>query len=215
MEINSAVDHTLLKPNITLSDVERLCAEAIQHKFAAVCIPPYFVSKAASFLMGSSVKLATVIGFPLGYSATVAKVAEIQRAIEEGADEFDVVINIAALKSGLWTEVRNDIDRMLTACHLRGKTIKVIIESGLLEKDEVERMCDICNELKPDYVKTSTGFNGPGASFPAVELLRARLHPDIEIKASGGIRTVEDAKAFLEAGASRIGTSSGVNLVAS
>ena len=214
MDINSAIDHTLLKPDITLADVERLCSEAIEHKFAAVCIPPYFVSKAAGFLAGSSVKLATVIGFPLGYSATVAKVAEIQRAIEEGADEFDVVINVAALKSGLWTEVRNDIDRMLTACHLRGKVIKVIIESGLLDKEEVERMCDIGNELKPNFVKTSTGFNGPGASFPAVELLRRRLHADIKIKASGGIRTLDDANAFIEAGASRIGTSSGLSLIA-
>ncbi len=215
MSIAGYFDHTLLKPDITIEDVRRLCAEAVEHKFAGVCVPPYYVSDAFQALGGASVKLATVVGFPLGYSATVAKVEEIKRAIDEGAVELDVVVNIAAVKSGKWDFVQNDIDRMATACHIKGKQIKVIIEAGLLTADEIQRICEICNELEPDFVKTSTGFNGPGANPEMIRNLRSLLKVGIKIKASGGIRTAEAARELIEAGADRLGSSSGVAIVTS
>ena len=213
MKIASFIDHTVLKAETTLADVKRICEEAIEHQFAAVCVPPYYVAPARQALQDSSVRLATVIGFPMGYSATVAKVEEIKRAIDEGADEFDVVINVAAVKNGNWAFVRNDLDRMVTACHLRAKHIKVIIETGLLEEEEIRQLCTICNDLEPDYVKTSTGFNGPGANPEVIRLLRSLLKPEIKLKASGGIRTAEDARALIEAGANRLGASKGISIV--
>lgn len=213
MKIASFIDHTVLKAETTLADVKRICSEAIEHQFAAVCVPPYYVAPARQALQDSSVRLATVIGFPMGYSATVAKVEEIKRAIDEGADEFDVVINVAAVKNGNWAFVRNDLDRMVTACHLRAKHIKVIIETGLLEEEEIRQLCTICNDLEPDYVKTSTGFNGAGANPEVIRLLRSLLKPEIKLKASGGIRTTEDARALIEAGANRLGASKGISIV--
>ena len=214
MKIASFIDHTVLKPDATLADIQQICKEAVAHGFAAVCVPPFYIAQARQALEGTPVKLATVIGFPLGYSATVAKVEEIKRGIDEGADEFDIVINIAAAKNANWTFVRNDIDRMLTACHLRAKQIKVIIETALLTETEILEICKICNDLEPDYVKTSTGFNGAGATPEIIRLLRANLKKEIKIKASGGIRSHEDAQALIEAGADRLGTSRGIELVA-
>lgn len=213
MNIASFIDHTLLRPDATVADIKQLCQDAITHGFAAVCVPPYYIPEAKTALDGAPVKLATVIGFPLGYSATVAKVEEIKRGIAEGADEFDIVINIAAAKSGNWTFVRNDIDRMVTACHLRAKQIKVIIETGILTTEEIHKICEICNELEPDFVKTSTGFNGAGADVPTVQLLRSLLKKEIAIKASGGIRNAADARALIDAGATRIGASASVAMV--
>lgn len=213
MKIASYIDHTVLKAETTLEDVKRICAEAVEHQFAAVCVPPFYVAPARQALQDSSVRLATVIGFPMGYSATVAKVEEIKRAIDEGADEFDVVINVAAVKTANWAFVRNDLDRMVTACHLRAKHIKVIIETGLLNEEEIRQLCTICNDLEPDYVKTSTGFNGAGANVEVIQLLRSLLKPGIKIKASGGIRTAEDARALIEAGADRLGASKGVAII--
>lgn len=212
MKIASFIDHTVLKPDTTLADIQQVCKEAITHGFAAVCVPPFYVAQARQALEGTPVKLATVIGFPLGYSATVAKVEEIKRGIDEGADEFDIVINIAAAKNANWSFVRNDIDRMLTACHLRGKLIKVIIETAMLTETEILEICKICNGLEPDYVKTSTGFNGAGATPDIIRLLRANLKKGIKIKASGGIRSLEDAQALIEAGADRLGTSRGIEI---
>ncbi len=212
MKIASFIDHTLLRPDATLTDIKQVCKEAIVHGFAAVCVPPFYVAQARQALEGTPVKLATVIGFPLGYSATVAKVEEIKRAIDEGADEFDIVINIAAAKNANWSFVRNDIDRMLTACHLRAKQIKVIIETAMLTETEILEICKICNDLEPDYVKTSTGFNGAGATPDIIRLLRSNLKKEIKIKASGGIRTMEDAMALVEAGADRLGTSRGIEI---
>ncbi|MEL6971392.1 MAG: deoxyribose-phosphate aldolase [Bacteroidota bacterium] len=213
MKIASYIDHTVLKAETTLEDVKQLCAEAVEHQFAAVCIPPYYVAQARQALDNSSVRLATVIGFPMGYSATVAKVEEIKRGIDEGADEFDVVINVAAVKSGNWAFVRNDLDGMITACHLRAKQIKIIIETGLLTEEEIDTVCNICNDLNPDYVKTSTGFNGAGAHPEIVRQMRSILKPSIKIKASGGVRTAADAQAMIEAGADRIGASRSVAIV--
>jgi deoxyribose-phosphate aldolase len=214
MDIASYIDHTALKPDLTADDVRNLCEEAKTYRFAGVCVPPYYVPAAKKALGDSPVELATVIGFPLGYSATVAKVEEIKRAIDEGASELDVVINLAALKSGNWNFVRHDLDRMVTAVHLKGKTIKVIIEAALLTADEMVKVCELCNELKPDFAKTSTGFNGPGANVEMIATMRRLLDPAIRIKASGGIRSAEDARALIEAGANRLGSSSGVKIAA-
>jgi deoxyribose-phosphate aldolase len=214
MKLASYIDHTILKPDCTRADIQNLCEEAIKHQFAAVCIPPFFVQDAYQLLEEYAVKTSTVIGFPMGYSTTSAKVEEIKRAIDEGADEVDVVINICALKSGNWNYVQNDIDSMITAAHLKGKLIKVILETGLMQEEEIHRLCGICREVGPDFVKTSTGFNGAGATVPVVESLRHELEgTPIKVKASGGIRTPEDARAMIDAGAQRLGSSSGVRIV--
>lgn len=212
MELNNTIDHTLLKPQTTAEEVKRLCREARTNNFCAVCIPPYYVTLAKQELQGTSVKVATVIGFPYGFSATMAKVAEITRAVEEGVDELDVVISLGALRSGNWNHVSADIDRMVTAVRLRGKVIKVILETSLLNEHEMIELCKICNSVNPDFVKTSTGTQG-GATEAAVRILRQHLKPEIKIKASGGIRDAQTARAMLAAGADRIGTSSGVSIV--
>lgn len=213
MDIARTIDHTLLKPETTSENVNVLCKEAVERAFAAVCIPPYFVSEAASLPEESPVKVATVIGFPMGYSAVSAKVEEIKKAINDGADELDVVINLCALKSLNWNFLKNEIESLTTACHMKGKIIKLIIETGILTEDEIRRVCEISVAAEVDYIKTSTGINGPGASVEVVALLRQILPKNIKIKASGGIRDKAFALRLLEAGASRIGTSAGVQLV--
>lgn len=213
MNIASYIDHTALKADCTIEDVKKKCREAIEFQFKAVCIPPYFVNRATEFLNDTPVKVATVVGFPMGYSATPAKVEEIKRAIDNGADEIDVVANICAVKGGQWNYVRNDIESMTMAVHLKGKLIKVILETGLLSDEEVEKLCQICAEVKVDFVKTSTGFNGEGATVRVVSLMRSILPKEVKIKASGGIRTKEDAIRLIEAGASRLGSSSGVLII--
>lgn len=213
MDIASYIDHTTLKADCRLEDVQKKCEEAIEYNFKAVCIPPYYVKITADLLKNSPVKIATVVGFPMGYSATPAKVEEIKRAIDNGADEIDVVANICAVKGKQWNYVKNDIESMTMAVHLKGKIIKVILETGLLSDEEIEKLCQICSEIKVDFVKTSTGFNGGGATVQAVSLMRASLPKEIKIKASGGIRTREDAIKLIEAGANRLGSSSGVSII--
>ena len=203
------IDHTYLNPLCAVSDIDRLCREAREHQLYAVCVPPFFVSRAVQQLQGSKVRVATVIAFPYGYAETLVKVAETRRALDAGADELDVVINLAAVKSSDWAYVRDDIDRVVTTARLKGKVSKLIIEIGVLNVEERNRVIQICNDLRPDFVKTSTGTQG-GATVDDVAYLRDRLHPEIRIKASGGIRTPAAARALLEAGANRIGTSSGV-----
>lgn len=217
MNLANFIDHTILKADCTLGDIKRVCAEAIEHQFAAVCIPPFYVSHAADFLAASNakVKVATVVGFPMGYAQTPAKVEEIKRAIDDGATEVDAVINICAVKNNNWNYVRNDIESMVLAAHLKGKSIKIILETGLLTDAELHQLCNICMDAKPDFVKTSTGFNGDGATVAIVNTLKSLLKDQIKIKASGGIRTKEDALRFIEAGANRIGSSAGVSIVQS
>lgn len=212
MEINKTIDHTTLKAQTTAADVERLCQEALQYQFCAVCIPPFYVGQAKNLVQAQGVKVATVIGFPYGYAGTMAKVEEIKRAVEEGADELDIVINIGALKSGNWVFVKSDIDRVTTAVRLRGKTSKIIIESSLLTQEELSKVVGICNDITPDFVKTSTGIQG-GATEGVVRFLRDNLKSEIKIKASGGIRSRQDANKMLIAGADRLGTSSGPALL--
>jgi len=207
------IDHTNLKVETKLRDIEKLCEEARKFNFAAVCVPPYFVQKAAMLLRDTKVKIATVIGFPFGYSATPSKAAEIQKAINDGADELDVVVNLAAVKSNDWNFVKNDINTTTVAAQMKGKVIKVIFETGLLNKKEMKRLCEICAEEKVDFVKTSTGFNGDGAKVEDVEYLRKNLPKTIKIKASGGIRTAKKAQKMIDAGANRIGASAGVKIV--
>lgn len=213
MNIASYIDHTTLKADCTLDEVKKKCREAIDFQFKAVCIPPYYVEKAVDLLENSNVKIATVVGFPMGYSATPAKVEEIKRAIDNGADEIDVVANICAIKEKQWNFVKNDIGSMTMAVHLKGKIIKVILETALLSDEEIEKLCQICAEIKVDFVKTSTGFNGGGATIHAVSLMRSVLPKEIKIKASGGIRNRADAIKMIEAGASRLGSSSGVSIM--
>ena len=213
MNISKFIDHTILKPDCSKSDVERICEEAVLHGFSSVCLPPFFVKDAANILEDKLVKVATVIGFPMGYATTAAKVEEIKRAMDDGADEVDVVINICAVKSERWNYVRNDIDSVTRAVHLKGKAVKIILETGLLAASEIKKLCDLCTEIGVNYVKTSTGYNADGASPETVAYLKTILPSSIKIKASGGIRTADQAKKLIDAGANRLGCSSSVQIV--
>ncbi|HRG87686.1 MAG TPA: deoxyribose-phosphate aldolase [Chitinophagales bacterium] len=213
MSLASKIDHTLLKADATEKEVKRICAEAKEHGFAAVCIPPYFVRKCKLWLKDSEVKVATVVGFPLGYSHTPAKVEEARRAIDEGADEVDMVINIIALKAGDWNYLKNELTSAATIVQLRGGKLKVILETGLLTEQEIIKACELCAEMTVDYVKTSTGFTQVGATVETVKLLRAHLPKNIKIKASGGIREKEFALQLIQAGADRLGCSASVSIV--
>jgi deoxyribose-phosphate aldolase len=212
-ELSKYIDHTALKPDTTNKDIEQLCKEAIYHKFAAVCVPPYYVKMAADLLENYDVKVATVIGFPMGYSTIASKVEEAKRVIEDGAYELDVVVNIAAIKNGRWNYVENELDVMTTTCHLHDRKIKIIFETGLLQESEIIRLCEIAKNIGADFVKTSTGINGGGATIEVVKLMKENLPAKIKIKASGGIRNLEMAQAMIDAGADRIGTSAGVAIV--
>jgi len=213
MNVASYIDHTLLKPTTRPADIKKLCSEALQYEFAAVCVPPPYIKLAKQELKASNAKVATVIGFPFGYSITAAKLKEVEQALEDGADELDVVHNISAVKSGAWQEVKHEMERIIQPVHLNNSIIKVIIESGVLTDEEITRCCMLYGSLGADFVKTSTGYAETGASIKAVQLMRVNLPSGIRIKASGGIRTYESAIQFIKAGADRIGTSSGTTIV--
>ncbi|CAN5403726.1 deoxyribose-phosphate aldolase [soil metagenome] len=213
MNIASYIDHTVLKPTTLVADVEKLCAEAIQYHFAAVCVPPLFVKKAVALLAGTPVKVATVIGFPFGYSAIEAKIAETVLAIVDGADELDLVINISALKNNDWQFLAGEINAILPIIRRAGKVIKIIIESGVLTDEEIIKCCDLYGAAGVDFMKTSTGYAEKGATVAAVQLLRKHLAEKIQIKASGGIKTYTFAKQLIDAGATRIGCSSSIQIV--
>lgn len=212
MNINSYIDHTVLKPTTTLQDVEQLCQEAIQYKFAAVCVPPLFVKKATALVAGTSVKVATVIGFPFGYSAIEAKVAETVLAIVDGADELDLVINISAIKNKDWQFLASEINAILPIIRSKNKVIKIIIESGILTDAEIITCCDLYGAAGVDFMKTSTGYAATGATVEAVALMRKHLADAVQIKASGGIKNYTFAKALIEAGATRLGCSSSIQI---
>ena len=213
MNLASKIDHTLLKADISEREVKKLCAEAKEYGFAAVCIPPYFVRKCKLWLTDTNVKVATVVGFPLGYAHTPAKVEEARRGIAEGADEIDMVLNLIALKAGDWNYLKNELTSVATIVQLRGGKLKVILETGLLLESEIIKACELCKEMSVDFVKTSTGFIQPGATVEVVKLLRANLPKSIKIKASGGIKTKEFALELIEAGADRLGCSASVSIV--
>jgi len=211
--LNKYIDHTILKPTCLVADIEKLCAEAKQYDFAAVCVPPNFVKLAKEKLLGSTVQVATVIGFPFGYSATEAKIAEIILAMVDGADELDVVANISAIKNGDWSAIADEINHIMPIIRSKGKVVKIIIESGVLSDDEIIKCCDIYGIAGIDYLKTSTGYAEKGASVEAVKLFRKHLPDQVQIKASGGIRDYATAKLMIDAGAMRIGCSAGVAIV--
>ena len=213
MKLNQYIDHTILKPTTTLAEIENLCAEAKQYGFAAVCVPPPFVKKSKELLLGSSVKVATVIGFPFGYSAVEAKLAEILLCIVDGVDELDVVINFMAIKNNDWTYVANEINHIVPVIKAKGKVVKIIVESGVLTEDELLKCCQLYGTAGIDYLKTSTGYAEKGATIEAVKLMRANLPEQVQIKASGGIRTYEFANALVAAGATRLGCSASVAIV--
>ena len=213
MNIAGYIDHTVLKPTTMVADVEKLCSEALQYQFAAVCVPPLFVKKAKDLIETSNVKVATVIGFPFGYSAIEAKVAEVVLAIIDGADELDVVINISAIKNNDWQFLANEINAILPIVKSKGKVIKIIIESGILTNDEIIKCCDLYGAAGVDYMKTSTGYAEKGATPEAVQLMRKHLADSIRIKASGGIKNYTFAKQLIDAGATRIGCSSSITIV--
>jgi deoxyribose-phosphate aldolase len=214
MDIASHIDHTLLKATATRQEIARLCEEARQFRFAAVCVPPVYVKMAHELLAGSGVATATVIGFPFGYSTTISKLAEVQQAVLDGADELDMVICLAALKSGDWDALKEEISLITDYLHGQKKVLKLIIESGILTEQEIIRCCQLYRQYEVQYLKTSTGYAAQGASVEAVRLMRANLPAHIRIKASGGIRTFDFAQKLLAAGADRLGCSSSVKIMA-
>lgn len=213
MNIAAYIDHTVLKAETTLADIEKLCLEAAGAAFKAVCVPPNYVSAAKNYLADSGVRTATVIGFPFGYSVTAAKLAEIEQAIRDGADELDVVTNIAAVRNGDWTCVAEEVSRCTGLIHTHGRVMKLIVESGILTQEELERCCALVKEHGVDFIKTSTGYAARGASVDAVKTMRRLLPDSIGIKASGGIRSFAFAKELIEAGATRIGCSASLQIL--
>lgn len=205
------IDHTLLKPNATQAQIEHLCDEARTYGFASVCVNPYWVKRAHQQLAGSGVKVCTVIGFPLGATPANVKAFEAQNAVKDGADELDMVLNIGALKSGDEKTVLADIRAVRQACV--GKILKVIIETRELTDEEKVKACQLAAQAGADFVKTSTGFAGGGATVADVALMRKSVPSAMQVKASGGVRTRADFDAMIAAGATRIGTSSGVKII--
>ena len=211
MEYNKLIDNTLLKADATKEQIIALCEESKKYDFKSVCINPDFISLAKENLKGSNVLICTVIGFPLGSMTTKAKAFEAKDAIEEGADEIDMVINISALKDKNYEYVLNDIKAVREAT--KGHTLKVILECCLLTKEEIVKACELCVEAKVDFVKTSTGFSLWGAKVEDVKLMRETVGPDMGVKAAGGVRTHEEMLEMVKNGATRIGTSSGAKLM--
>lgn len=211
MDIAKYIDHTLLKPEATPAEVEKLCKEAAEHGFKAVCVNPVHCATAAARLKGSGVAVATVIGFPLGANTTVIKMSEAKDALANGATEIDMVMAIGLFKGGCDALVRRDIEGVVRAAE--GKKVKVILETCLLNKEEIARACLIALAAGAAFVKTSTGFGSRGASVEDVRIMKAAVDDRMGIKASGGIRTRAQAVEMIEAGATRIGTSAGVTIV--
>mgnify|MGYP001273031378 CR=1 FL=1 len=207
------IDHTLLKPDATPDQIAQLCFEARKYGFASVCVNPAWVSLCAQLLKGSTAKVCSVIGFPLGASTPEVKAFETSKAIEDGASEIDMVINIGALKARDLDLTARDIRAVVSAAHSRGAIVKVIIEAVLLTDEEKTIACLLSQEAGADFVKTSTGFAGGGATVHDVELMRRVVGPEMGVKAAGGVRTYEDAESMVKAGATRIGASAGIKIV--
>ena len=212
-DMASTIDHTLLKPEATSADIDELCGEALQHKFASVCVNGVFVRRAAEILRGSGVLVCAVIGFPLGAMASEVKVYEARRAVEEGACEIDMVIHVGALKAGHDDLVERDIAGVAQVCHQLGARLKVIIEACLLSDEEKTRACRLAKAAGADFVKTSTGFSKGGATVDDVALMRAAVGPRLGVKAAGGVRDEATVQAMIDAGATRVGASASVAIV--
>jgi deoxyribose-phosphate aldolase len=213
LDLAKYIDHTLLRPDVTSEEIDVLCTEAMDNGFASVCINPYWVKQSAERLRGSDVKVCTVIGFPLGAMTSDVKAAETRKALRDGAREVDMVINVGALKSGRHDVVLKDIERVVDAAHEVGALTKVILETALLTDEEKVIASSLAKRAHADFVKTSTGFGGGGATVYDVALMRETVGPDMGVKASGGVRTLEDAEDMIAAGATRIGASAGVQIV--
>lgn len=220
MDVNkilSVCDHTNLKIDATWKDIKQLCDDAIMYRCASVCIPPAFVKQAAEYAKnnmtedGYILPICTVIGFPNGYNTTAVKCAETSEAVDNGADEIDMVINIGWAKEGRWEDILSEINAIKESC--KGKLLKVIIETCVLSEEEKIAMCDVVSKSNADYIKTSTGFSTGGATFADVELMRRQTAAEKKVKAAGGIANLEDAARFMELGADRLGTSRVVKCV--
>ena len=211
--IAALIDHTILKPEATRADVVKVCREAREYRFASVCVNPYWVPVVARELAGSGVKVCTVVGFPLGATTTDTKVAETTGALRNGAQEIDMVINVGALRSGEFDTVRNDIEQVARAAHRAGAILKVILETALLDDSQKTMASTLAKAAGADFVKTSTGFSSAGATAHDVALMRAAVGPEMGVKASGGIRTLQDVRTMTAAGATRIGASASVKIV--
>lgn len=211
MELNNYIDHTNLKATATMEDIDTLCKEAIKYHFASVCVQPYYVTLASQLLADSNVEVCTVIGFPLGANTMETKSFEAINAIENGATEIDMVINLAALKNKDYEYVKEEIETIRDS--IDGHTLKVIIETCYLNEEEIIKMTEICNETFVNFIKTSTGFGTSGAKVSDVELINKHKGEVLEIKASGGIRDLDTAINMIKAGATRLGTSSGVKIM--
>ena len=212
-DIAGLIDHTLLKPDATADQIAQLCYEARKFKFASVCVNPTHVKLCSELLQGTQVKVCTVIGFPLGASAPEVKAFEAQTAIKDGATEIDMVLNVGALKAGDLTLAAQDIHEVVQVGHNVGSIVKVIIETSLLNDEEKVTACLLAKEAGADFVKTSTGFSGGGATIDDVNLMRRVVGPEMGVKASGGVRDFEDAQNMVKAGATRLGASAGVKIV--
>ncbi|MCT4596614.1 MAG: deoxyribose-phosphate aldolase [Vallitalea sp.] len=207
MNVQSIIDYTLLKPESRRDDIKKLCEDAIKYNFASVCVNPTHVKMVAENLKGTDVKVCTVVGFPLGATTTNVKVFETEDAIKNGAMEIDMVLNIGAMKEKNYDLVESDIKAVVDKCKENNALSKVILENCLLDNDEIVKACQICKNAGADFVKTSTGFNSGGATVEDIRLMRETVGADMGVKASGGVRSYEEAVAIIEAGASRIGSS--------
>lgn len=214
MNLSQRIDHTILSPLSRPDEVAKYCQESLNHQFAGVCIPPFFVKTARSIIKDAPVNIVTVAGFPFGYSHVAAKIEEMKKAFVEGADEVDAMVNLCAIKSEQWGTVKNEIESMVTMCHMKGKILKLIVETAQLSEDELRHICELSVAAEVDFIKTSSGVIGPGASIESVSFLRNILPPEVRVKASGDIRDRNFAEALVAAGADRIGTSVGVQLIA-
>ncbi|WWR17250.1 deoxyribose-phosphate aldolase [Lachnospiraceae bacterium JLR.KK008] len=204
------VDHTQLKPFATWEDIEKLCEEAVKYQTASVCVPPAYIKRIADQYAGR-LTICTVVGFPLGYSVTAAKVTEVQEALRDGASEIDMVVNISDVKNHLYDKVEEEIRTLKEVC--KDHILKVIIETCFLTEEEKIAMCQAVTKAGADYIKTSTGFGTGGATMEDVQLFQKNIGPDVKIKAAGGVKTKADLEAFLQAGCDRIGTSSAVSIL--
>ena len=211
MGLNKYIDHTILKATASSSDVQKLCEEAIEHEFYSVCVNGCYVADAKHLLQGTDVKVAAVVGFPLGAMTTAAKVFEAKEAVENGASEIDMVINVAKLKDGEFEYVENEIRQIKEA--IGDNVLKVIIETCYLTDEEKVKACELSLVTKADFVKTSTGFGTGGATYEDVKLMKSVVGDNAKVKASGGVRDKETAQKYVELGAERLGTSSGIDIV--
>ncbi|MAY74162.1 MAG: deoxyribose-phosphate aldolase [Phycisphaerae bacterium] len=213
-EIAKTIDHALLKPTLTDAELEAGYDLAIEHRVASVCVMPFALARCAERLAGSGVEPSTVIGFPLGVHRTSVKVAEAEAALADGGTELDMVVNVSRVKSGAWDDVRSDVAAVLAPVRAAGMKLKVIFENCYLEASEIERLCGICSELRVDWVKTSTGFGSGGATDEDVALMRRITDPAVQVKASGGLKTLADVERMRALGCTRCGASSTAAIMA-